>query len=62
MIRVRCPICGKEMEGPSASSWPQFPVCSARCKTVDLGRWLGEAYRLPAEEPADAGPEEKDIP
>ncbi|MCI0370780.1 MAG: DNA gyrase inhibitor YacG [candidate division NC10 bacterium] len=24
-----------------------FPSCSERCKLVDLGRWLGEAYRIP---------------
>ena len=26
------------------------PFCSARCKQIDLGRWLGEAYRVPSEE------------
>jgi endogenous inhibitor of DNA gyrase (YacG/DUF329 family) len=28
---------------------PAFPLCSARCKAVDLGRWLTESYRIPAE-------------
>jgi uncharacterized protein len=23
-----------------------FPFCSARCRTIDLGRWLGEEYRF----------------
>jgi endogenous inhibitor of DNA gyrase (YacG/DUF329 family) len=27
---------------------PEFPFCSARCKAVDLGKWLGEEYRVPA--------------
>ena len=36
-----CPICGK----PSAKE--HFPFCSPRCRRVDLGRWLGEAYRVP---------------
>jgi uncharacterized protein len=27
------------------------PFCSARCRDVDLGRWFGEAYRVPAVEP-----------
>jgi endogenous inhibitor of DNA gyrase (YacG/DUF329 family) len=37
-----------------------MPFCSERCRTIDLGRWLGEAYRLPvkreeaADEAADA--------
>jgi endogenous inhibitor of DNA gyrase (YacG/DUF329 family) len=38
------------MEGRSWREWPSFPFCSARCKTIDLGRWLGETYRIPAEE------------
>lgn len=25
---------------------PLGPFCSARCKTIDLGRWLGEDYRI----------------
>jgi endogenous inhibitor of DNA gyrase (YacG/DUF329 family) len=24
-----------------------FPFCSERCHLVDLGRWLGEDYRIP---------------
>jgi hypothetical protein len=23
------------------------PFCSERCRTIDLGRWLGETYALP---------------
>jgi len=26
------------------------PFCSSRCRLVDLGRWLGEEYRIPAVE------------
>jgi endogenous inhibitor of DNA gyrase (YacG/DUF329 family) len=25
-----------------------MPFCSERCRTIDLGRWLGENYGLPA--------------
>jgi endogenous inhibitor of DNA gyrase (YacG/DUF329 family) len=35
------------MPGPS-SDWPDYPFCSKRCRTIDLGRWLGESYRIPA--------------
>jgi len=49
MIKVRCPICDRPMEGQGPSEWPQFPFCSPRCKLVDLGRWLGENYRVQAE-------------
>jgi endogenous inhibitor of DNA gyrase (YacG/DUF329 family) len=40
--RRRCPICGRPVE----TRWR--PFCSPRCADVDLGRWLGEAYRIPA--------------
>ncbi len=50
MIGVPCPICDRRMEGRSPAEWPFFPFCSERCKTIDLGRWLGESYRIPAEE------------
>jgi endogenous inhibitor of DNA gyrase (YacG/DUF329 family) len=46
--RRPCPICGKPVV-------PRFrPFCSKRCADLDLGRWLGEAYRIPAEEDDDA--------
>lgn len=27
------------------------PFCSQRCKTIDLGKWLGEEYRIPEKSP-----------
>jgi len=42
-----CPICGK----PASAS--DAPFCSRRCADVDLHRWLGGAYALPAK-PDDA--------
>jgi endogenous inhibitor of DNA gyrase (YacG/DUF329 family) len=40
-----CPVCGKPLA-------PQFrPFCSARCRQVDLGRWLAGDYAIPASEP-----------
>jgi uncharacterized protein len=53
MIRATCPVCGGRMEGQSLDEWPQFPFCSPRCKLIDLGRWLGESYGLPKEEPPE---------
>jgi len=51
------------MVGRSLAEWPSFPFCSARCKTIDLGRWLGETYRIPAEEPEEQfSSEEPDLP
>lgn len=50
--RHRCPICGE----PAERHWR--PFCSKRCADIDLGRWLGEAYRIPAAEAPDATDDE----
>jgi len=45
----RCPICKK----PAVAD--HRPFCSKRCSQIDLGRWLGEVYRAPADDdPGDA--------
>lgn len=58
MSKVRCPICDAAMPG-NWQEYPDFPFCSARCRKIDLGRWLDEKYRIssPAldrSSPADA--------
>lgn len=56
-----CPIC----RGPVAprAENPAFPFCSERCRLVDLGRWLGEAYAIPTDEaPVDGAPGDDDAP
>ena len=35
--------------GAKAAADP-FPFCSTRCQLVDLGRWLGDEYRIPDHE------------
>ena len=40
----RCVICHRPL---SEGEDRRFPFWSERCKPVDLGRWLGEAYRIP---------------
>lgn len=42
----KCPICNAEVKPRSDN--PVFPFCSPRCKTIDLGKWLNEEYRVPA--------------
>jgi uncharacterized protein len=40
---IPCPTCRQK------GAWfatPFGPFCSERCKMVDLGRWLGEDYRI----------------
>lgn len=53
------------MEVKELADWPSFPFCSKRCRTIDLGRWLGEEYRAssPAEEPDGlATPDDEAVP
>jgi len=50
MNKVQCPICDATMPA-EWSAYPEYPFCSKRCRTIDLGRWLGEGYKL--SEPAD---------
>lgn len=47
----RCPLCGKAVGTRSTN--PAFPFCSSRCKLLDLGKWLGEDYRIPGARPGD---------
>jgi endogenous inhibitor of DNA gyrase (YacG/DUF329 family) len=53
----KCPICSK----PGVSEFR--PFCSARCKQVDLNRWLSESYRVPVqsvdEEEDEAAPPDR---
>jgi endogenous inhibitor of DNA gyrase (YacG/DUF329 family) len=30
-----------------------WPFCSDRCRLADLGRWMGESYRIPGERIGD---------
>jgi endogenous inhibitor of DNA gyrase (YacG/DUF329 family) len=48
---VPCPHCGKAVEWSPASRFR--PFCSERCKTIDLGAWASESYRIPGEEPTE---------
>jgi endogenous inhibitor of DNA gyrase (YacG/DUF329 family) len=42
---ARCPACRRPV--PPRHQAPTWPFCSDRCRLADLGRWLGEAYRVP---------------
>jgi len=52
-----CPICRVVVTARRPEN-PSFPFCSPRCRTVDLGRWLGGDYRLPVR---DEAPSEEDL-
>jgi hypothetical protein len=47
-----CPICRKAMPG-NWTEYPDYPFCSKRCRMIDLGRWLGEGYRVPDASPGE---------
>lgn len=51
---MSCPVCNR----PMVSRYR--PFCSERCANVDLGRWLGGHYAIPAE-PIGTG-EDPDTP
>ena len=50
-VRLRpkrpCPVCSK----PSLQKY--HPFCSNRCSQIDLNRWLGGHYAIPAVETED---------
>ncbi len=54
MTSVHCPICDRDMQSPGKAKWPHFPFCSDRCRLIDLGRWLGEKYRVRPEAEGEA--------
>lgn len=39
-LKLRCPICKK----PVKNGDPEFPFCSPRCRTIDLGKWASGGY------------------
>ena len=42
----RCPICDRPLHRVAPADEVYRPFCSKRCRTIDLGRWLGESYRI----------------
>jgi hypothetical protein len=64
MFKVRCPICERWLKGGSTHDWPDFPFCSARCRLIDLGRWLDQDYAIVPEQELEepASDDEDSIP
>ena len=40
-MKLKCPICGEPVDSESRAD---FPFCSERCRTQDLGNWSAEKY------------------
>jgi endogenous inhibitor of DNA gyrase (YacG/DUF329 family) len=39
---LRCPTCGTLVTATDED----FPFCSDRCRTIDLGKWASGGYRI----------------
>ncbi|EGJ10960.1 MULTISPECIES: DNA gyrase inhibitor YacG [Rubrivivax] len=50
---VPCPACKTPTPYSPQNRWR--PFCSERCRSLDLGAWASESYRVAAEAPPDAG-------
>jgi endogenous inhibitor of DNA gyrase (YacG/DUF329 family) len=61
-VRLHCPICKKVVK----STGSDFPFCSERCRTIDLGKWASGGYVISspitdADEPIrETNPEDRD--
>lgn len=48
MKKDHCPECGKYCIYTIEN--PYRPFCCERCKTIDLGAWATESYRIPLQD------------
>jgi endogenous inhibitor of DNA gyrase (YacG/DUF329 family) len=39
-VKLSCPICKKAVKNTDSD----FPFCSDRCRTIDLGKWASGGY------------------
>ena len=53
---VPCPTCRAPTPFAPGNRWR--PVCSERCRSVDLGAWASERFRVPAQSPPDSALDE----
>ncbi len=56
-MSTACPICRAEVTARRPEN-PAFPFCSARCRGIDLSRWLGGDYAIPVR---DEAPTDEDL-
>ncbi|MDT3678296.1 MAG: DNA gyrase inhibitor YacG [Burkholderiaceae bacterium] len=54
-VVVDCPACGRKTPFDASNRWR--PFCSQRCKSLDLGAWAAERYRINGEEKGEGGRE-----
>ena len=49
-----CPTCGKPAAFTPENPWR--PFCCERCRSIDLGAWASEVFRVPAKEEDEGDP------
>ena len=47
-VMFACPICKAAALARAENA--DFPFCGGRCKMIDLGKWLGDAYSVATEQ------------
>jgi uncharacterized protein len=57
---VNCPRCATKVVWSTENPWR--PFCSEHCKTMDLGAWASESYRIPVVEYDDIDEHEAETP
>jgi endogenous inhibitor of DNA gyrase (YacG/DUF329 family) len=55
ILKVKCPRCGARVDWHGN---PYRPFCSEKCRTIDLGRWADEEYRIAGERAPSAEEDE----
>jgi len=56
-MKWRCPICRKTTDSETRVD---FPFCSERCKSLDLGNWASEKYVISEPVIDESAPEKLD--
>jgi len=58
-MKWRCPICRKPTDSEAQAD---FPFCSERCKSLDLGNWASEKYVISEPVIDESTPENREHP
>lgn len=56
-MKRHCPICKQPTD---SQLHPDFPFCSERCRTLDLGNWASERYVVSEPVIDESAPEKPD--
>ncbi|MDP6945200.1 MAG: DNA gyrase inhibitor YacG [Myxococcota bacterium] len=52
-MSLQCAICERPVSPQTDNRF--YPLCSERCRLVDLGKWLGGDYAIPGNPTNDYG-------